>query len=313
MFRIALKLSFIFLTLLVACRAPKIPCKPHVSYCPPLCCLKDRPCPFKALTTEELKEEWGKELKIGYAFAKEHDFYRAITAFKRGLILCPCKERSLEMEYGILLSYYLAEKYEDVICAFKESHLKNCLSPTFPALHDLLVILYDTYSHVDDKKCAEALLPYLHQICPKTEKELVVSAAIREGQMDKAIQMEGSPPYLCPLYNSYTASLKSVKTASALNAMLPGAGYWYVGQKNTAITALIINSLFVAAAYQFFHKGYIAAGLFTTSLEAGWYLGGIYGAARAANEFNEHQYDTWGRKALDQAALYPTLMLNFTF
>lgn len=272
-----------------------------MGYTPPVDCLKKRPCPFPQLTCEELQDEWAKELKIGYAFAHEGDFYRAITAFKRARILTPCK-RVQEIDYAIILSYYLAEKYEEVLTCFQGASF----SKDFPAYQDLLIILYDT-----ERKCgknASQLLPYIEK-----KKELEIASEIADGHFCDAVKHPRAPPFLLPIYRSYLYSLKSPKTAGMLNTLLPGAGYWYVEQKNTAITALLINALFVATTYQLFHRGYTAAGIFVGSLEMGWYLGGIYGATRAAVQYNEYQYETYGRKALDEGALYPTLMLRFTF
>lgn len=80
------------------------------------------------------------------------------------------------------------------------------------------------------------------------------------------------------MIEGYEKHAKSIKTAQCLNAVLPGAGYWYIGQKQTAVTALLVNSLFIGAASYFFVDGNIPAGVITLSLESGWYFGGIYGA-----------------------------------
>ena len=74
-----------------------------------------------------------------------------------------------------------------------------------------------------------------------------------------------------------------------------------------------MNALFITAAYQFFHKGYTAAGIITTSFETGWYFGGIYGASCAAQEYNRYLYDEMGEKLMVQERLFPVLMLHYTF
>ena len=54
------------------------------------------PSAFPPLSSEERQQEWAKELLMGDAFAKECDFYRAITCYKRALILLPsCEESAL--------------------------------------------------------------------------------------------------------------------------------------------------------------------------------------------------------------------------
>lgn len=307
---------FLFLVMFISsCTIPKVPFHPHVSYTPPLCHLKHKASPFKPLSPEELQEDFGKEMKIAKAFACEHDFYRSITGYKRALILVPTDNayRITEIEYSIILSYYLAQKYEDVLQTFEASYLKSHICATFPALHDLLIILYESCNKTCNKESAAHILKWIDQIYPKTAGNLKISDEVASGNLGKASTLPGAPPFFCGLYRGYLNDMKSKRTAEMLNTVLPGAGYWYVGQKNTAITAFIVNALFIAAAYQFFHKGYVAAGIITASLEGGWYIGGIYGGGRAAAEYNEHKYEEYGRKALDESGLYPIVMLNYIF
>ena len=42
----------------------------------------------------------------------------------------------------------------------------------------------------------------------------------------------------------YTENWKSPTKARWLNGILPGAGYSYIGQKQTALTSFLINALF---------------------------------------------------------------------
>ena len=69
---------------------------------------------------------------------------------------------------------------------------------------------------------------------------------------------------------SYEKEKKSISKAQLLNTFIPGAGYLYVNQKQSAVTAFFLNALFIAATYHFFHKGHTAAGIITLSFESGW-------------------------------------------
>jgi len=119
-------------------------------------------------------------------------------------------------------------------------------------------------------------------------------------------------PSASPVLEQYCACAKSVGTASLLSALIPGAGYAYVGQRQAALTAFVLNALFIAATWQFFQHGYIAAGVFTASLELGWYAGNIYGAGEAAHEYNARLWERLANPALEQG-LYPALMLRWGF
>lgn len=115
------------------------------------------------------------------------------------------------------------------------------------------------------------------------------------------------------ILSSYKQHKKNPQVAATLNALLPGAGYLYLGQKQSAFTAFCLNSLFIGSAYYFFQSGNIPAAAITTSFEAGWYLGGIQGAKKGALLYNERLYETHAHHEMRDHKLYPILMLSHGF
>lgn len=300
---------------LTSCTTPKVPFSPKNLHEPcPLDILK-KPSPFAPLDQVEKTQDFAKEYVIGLFFAHEADFYRAITAFKRALILLENSShaRYTEIEYYIILSYYLGKKYDEALSSFDQSTLRGHLSQAFPAFSDLLVILYDSASKVEDKCYAQKVLQKISLLYPQLGLKLETYQLIAQGDMDKVISKPSTPVVFTSLFRNYSLEKKSIKRAEMLNTFLPGAGYLYVGQKSTAFTALVVNTLFIYASYQFFQRGYIPLGIIMASLEGGWWVGGIYGAGRAAAQFNEVKYEQYSRKGLDQTCLYPILQLNFLF
>ncbi|HSX03289.1 MAG TPA: tetratricopeptide repeat protein [Rhabdochlamydiaceae bacterium] len=279
--------------------------------------LRQLPQPFSPLTFEERKEDWGREYLIGMRFAKELDLYQAMTAFRRAEILAPdnVESRKLEMEYAVLLSYYFGKRYEEVANAFATSKLSN-VNDSFPAFHDLLIILYDTYQQLGDEAKAYQILQLIQYYYPADYEKLTISSAMVSASLAqlRTIASESSEaPYLNQLLCNYDSGKKSVGKAQLFNALLPGGGYLYLGQKQTALTAFLVNSLFIAATVTFFQKGEIAAGIITASFEAGWYFGGIYGAAQEAKFYNERLYERNATPMMNQCRLFPALMLNYGF
>src|SRR5664279_4354323 len=65
---------------------------PNMEYVPYPYVTQCRPSAFPPLNSEECHSDWGKELRIAYVFAAEQDYYRAITGFKRSLVLLPPNE-----------------------------------------------------------------------------------------------------------------------------------------------------------------------------------------------------------------------------
>lgn len=270
--------------------------------------------PFACLTEEELAQDWGKEFKIALAFAQDFDLYRAITNFKRALFLIPqdLEERSLEIQYDIVLAYYLGKKYTEALYDVESTPLCHA-EPTFPAYGDLLLILYDCYNNLCLPEKAQFILTLIEKDCPERAERLNLLSAIQMADFETIASYNSRYNYLEGLFANYHAAEKSIHKAETLNALLPGAGYWYVGQRQTAVTAFIINAAFIAASCHFFDHGNIGAGIFTTSLECGWYFGGIYGAGLAAKLYNERLYETYSSNLVSRGKLFPLMMLRFTF
>lgn len=302
---------------LSACHHTGDKIEPKISYAVQDRYLKMLPSPFAPLSLSEKEHAWGKEYQIGIAFARQVDLYQAITAFKRAEILVPDshKERKLEMQYEIFLCYYIGKKYQEAIDYFDQSQLRF-IDESFPAHHDLLVILYDSYEQLDKCTQAEQILDHMKTVFPETEKTLNISSALTSGNLCQIEQLSTDYPadtYLQTILTCYCAQKKSVGQAQLLNALLPGAGYLYLGQTQSALTAFLLNGLFITASYVFFHEGNIAAGVIFTSFEAGWYFGGIYGGGEEAKFYNERTYERIAAPIMNQEHLFPILTLKYAF
>jgi len=85
------------------------------------------------MTDEEKRSEWGKEMTTGFGFAHELDLYQAITTFKRAQFLIPPEEkaRTLEIEYEVVLCYYMGKKWKEVTYTPATGKLENL--PTLKA------------------------------------------------------------------------------------------------------------------------------------------------------------------------------------
>jgi hypothetical protein len=312
-------LAFLFAFILTISSCQRVPDKiePCLSYAVQDKYILSLPSPFSPLSEEEKAKDWGREMQIGFAFAHELDLYQAITAFKRAEFLIPSEEktRTIEIQYEILLCYYMGKKYKDVIYTFEHSQLRYA-NQDFPALHDLLLILYETYEHEGLGGRAEKFLQAIQNNYPEEGEKLILSSALVNGDLFMAESIATIPPqksYLDHFLNEYQARKKSIGTAQTLNAFLPGAGYLYLGQKQSAATAFLLNTLFIAASAYFFHEGNIAAGIIFTSFEAGWYFGGIYGAGLEAKAYNERLYESMATPMMNRERLFPALMLNYAF
>lgn len=267
------------------------------------------PSAFPALTPSEKETDWGKELLIANAFLREFDLYRAITSYKRAQVLIPFEliERRIQIQFSIVQSYYLGQKYQETVEAFECSDLIK-IPKNFPAFQELLLMLQDSYNQIGQYEKAKRVFELIEADEPETAARLKLADAYLSADF-MTLREFNQDAFLC----DYHSDTLSVRRAQTLNAILPGAGYYYVGQKKAAFTSLIINTLFIAAAYYFFEEGNIAAGLITTSLETGWYFGGINGAGLAAKEYNERIYESKAREEINRQRLFPVLMFKTCF
>jgi len=277
--------------------------------------LKQLPAPFPPLSETERSQDWGREYAIALGFSHQLDLYQAMTAFKRAEILTPKEDqqRLLEMRYDIVLCYYLGQKYTDVTYEFEHGLLRT-VTPEFPAFHDLLVILYDSYQKLGDPDKAAEVLAILETHYPDTAEKLQLSYNLSNGKFNQLKHpTPATAPIIDPFLASYRAQRKKPGTAQTLNGLLPGAGYFYLGQTQSGITALVLNGLFIAATYQLFHNNQTAAGIIFASFEAGWYFGGIVGAGIEAKYYNERLYERLATPLMHQERLFPVLMLRYGF
>ncbi len=257
---------------------------------------------------EGISSDWEKEYKIGVLHAREQDFYRAITALKRALFLMPAHSSfKMNIYYNIGLCYYFGKKYDFAI----ENLEKIQSSKNWDYYTDYLTILHDCYLKISQDDKADLILEKLLKINPALGKKISLYTPLTKGNL-KSLQASIDPS-INTWANEIKKKWKSPRTAGVLNAVLPGAGYLYLDQKSTAITAFIINSLFISATYRLFNRKHIALGIVTGSLELGWYVGGISGARESAALYNRQIYDKEASHMMKSRNLFPALMINYAF
>lgn len=301
---------------MVSCSKNYKEINPNVSYKPNEEFIQKLPAAFPPLSQEEKKYDWGKEYLIAQTFAKRFELYQSIQNFKRAEILIPEHEESrrLEIEYQILLCYYLGRKYDRVVEAFEKGSLLS-VNKSFTAFHDLLLILHESYFKVGDEKKAKRIQKVINESFPSSSKEIKISKALLDGDIQtiEKYANDSTYNYLNEFLHCYNVKKKSVTTAKTLNALLPGSGYLYLGQKKSAFTAFFLNALFIWGTYEFFSHNHIPAGIITLSFEMGWYFGGIHGAGEEAKYYNEYVYNTEVKKVLNEKELFPFFMLRYSF
>ncbi len=262
--------------------------------------------PLKGI--EGLNSDWEREYKIGVSFARERDYYRGITALKRALFLTPAHSQiKNNIYYNISLCYYFGKKYE----LATENLEKIQATEKWNYYLDYLTVLHDCYLKLGLDERADVISNKINKNNPSLSDKISIHAPLTKGDL-KTLQAS-SDRSIQAWANEIKKNEKSPKAASILNAVLPGSGYLYLNQKSTALTAFIVNSLFIAATYRLVERHHVALSIITGSLELGWYIGGIHGAYQSASTYNRLHYEREASYLMKKKDLFPALMLNYAF
>jgi hypothetical protein len=120
-----------------------------------------------------------------------------------------------------------------------------------------------------------------------TAQRLLTSLSVHDPLSSQALALSQA------LQTVPTRPLKSPRTAGLLAGILPGAGHLYLGKPGQAISAFVLNGLFLTGAALAFHESLEVVGAILLYFEAGWYLGNIKSAADGARDMNSQQRQTW--------------------
>ena len=263
------------------------------------------------------------------------DYYRAITEFKRFSLLFPGHARQPAAELLIGLALQEDQAYDDAITHFQRWRLvDDSTDATRVAAFKLGELRFQqgqyrqAVGHFQD-----FLDTYPEGPLVSYSKYMLGLSWALDGQVSQAQQVFITLPPRDPLAQQAlalqdelrlapVAPRKSPQVAGVLSGVLPGAGHLYAGKPLQALTAFVLNGVFLAGAAYAFHEKLEATGAILLFFETGWYLGGIYSAmdaARAANRqqqqaFTDHLRATYALPVLTLQRLQaPGLGLRLTF
>jgi len=280
-------------------------------------------------TTDTLVYDFGLHLfQLG-------DYYRAITEFKRFSLLFPGHARQPAAELLIGLALQEDQAYDDAFTHFQRWRLAD--DPTdatrvaafklgelrFQQGQYRQAIVYfqgflDTYPEGPLVSHSKYMLwlSWALDGQPTQAQQVFATLPARDSLAQQALALQDE------LRLAPTPQRTSPGVAGVLSGVLPGAGHLYAGKPLQALTAFVLNGVFLAGAAYAFHEKLEATGAILLFFETGWYLGGIYSAmdaARAANRqqqqvFTDHVRATYALPVLTfQRLQAPGLGLRLTF
>lgn len=269
------------------------------------------PDPFAALKAEESQGRWAQDFILAKKFQAISDSAESRHYFRSASLLAPQDaDWALCLDYQLLLLEMLASQHTAVIQLFERSKPLQQLYAAQGAVHrevyqDLLVILADSYLRVARTDRLEEVLSLMPQSGAATMRVYA--------DLTNRKEPANAPEAVKEALASYHAEKFNPGRAALLNAVLPGAGYYYIGQHSSALTSFILNAATTAAAVYFFERSNWGAGVLFATMECGWYFGGISGAYDEAYYFNNRLWEKKLSPVINEGKFAPALQLNFTF
>jgi TolA-binding protein len=242
------------------------------------------------------------QLKMADVFMEEGEYYRAITEYKKFLILFPDSEKADYALFKTGMAYYRGEEYEPSVKCFSVLGEKYKTSRYLPEASFFEGL---SYWKIKDREKARTAFDTLSEVFPRSEfapLALVAGSLVTFEEENVTASMKRLE-WLTDRYPEYPGSKnakeamtlidqyprlpeKSETLAAAMSAVLPGSGYIYADHVGDGITAFIINTLFIAGTITAIHReNYAVAGI-VGGVGLPFYLGNIYGSANAAKKWN---------------------------
>jgi TolA-binding protein len=250
------------------------------------------------------------------------EYYRAITELKRFSLLFPQHQQLPEAQ--VLIGLALQEEVEPdaalvhfqrVHAAYETADAGRLAAFKLGEIH---------FAQQRYPQAIEQFQRFLHTfpdgpLADRTLYLLGLSWAL-DGRADQAQQVltlfpsdhAWSDRVLALQHELQTATLpapKSPRVAGILAGILPGAGHLYLGKPRHAITAFLLNGLFITGAVYAILEGLEATAAILLFFETGWYLGNINSAVSGAREINLQQQEAQ-RQHLRATYALPQLTLE---
>jgi TolA-binding protein len=242
------------------------------------------------------------QLKIADAFMEEGEYYRAVTEYKKFLILFPASAKADYAAFEIGMAYFKGEEYGAAAMSFLA--LREKYPESSYAVHAgyLEGICQWKMKNYDRARVALESLVEQHPESEYAPRSLVVIclAALDENKADVSRQAlkrfldrypghpgeENVREAAAQIDRYQELPEKSPVLAGVMSAILPGSGYIYAEHYGDGITAFLINGLFIAGTITAIHQeNYAVAGI-VGGVGLPFYLGNIYGSANAAKKWN---------------------------
>jgi len=251
--------------------------------------------PRSVVITDEL------QLGLAEAFLAEGEYYRAITEYKRYLYFFPDSERTAYVHLQIGVANYRGGDFAAAIESFSK------VRQYYPDEHFATAAFYEGVCRSRLKQPQQAQNNFDRVLAADPDGPLAPAALA--GLSLTALELQdlaGSRQALERLASDYphtaqggaardalpmvvdteTRPRKSAVAAGVFSAFLPGSGQLYAGRPRDGLMAFLVNGLFIAGTAVAIDHDNGPAAVLLGAAGLPFYLGNIYGAANAAQQWN---------------------------
>jgi len=242
------------------------------------------------------------QMRLGDAFMAEGEYYRAVTEYKKYLILFPQGRQSDTALIQTGMAYYLGLEYDSAVQVFAafRSRFPNSPLAARAAYHEGICnaklnrlnkagAAFETAATTETAtdlaplaRLGRSLLKLDQGDLAGTRNEL--NRFLADFPTDPRAAKAHTALSLLPQDDELPR--KSPLTAGILSAIIPGSGHMYAGHYGDGTTALLLNGLFIAGTVVAIQQeNYAVAGVVGV-IGLPFYIGNIYGAANAATKWN---------------------------
>jgi len=253
-----------------------------------------------------------------FDFAEEYfskgEYLKAISEYERFIFFFPKDKRVKEAMHQIGMTYYESKQFNNAIDSFNELIEKYGESDISGAdTAEEYMMISECYVKMSAFEQAVSNLHYLLTLI--NDKDIADETYYRIGwiYLEKGesrnarnyfekIDDKNKEKYrLSELYAGLeTESLipgKNPALAGVLS-LIPGGGFFYCERYYDALTAFLLNSLLIYAAYESFDKDMNALGGLISLVETGFYTGNIYGGITGAHKYNSKRFTDRLKKSM---------------
>ncbi len=243
------------------------------------------------------------QLKLGDAFTAEGEYYRAITEYKKLLILFPDSPLADSALFNVGMAYYRGEEYEPAARTFASFRKRFPTGSRTAAaayqqglalvrlnLPDQAAEAFEAAEAASAPTSADQRKAVFGKVLAEYDRgNTAASRRDLEHFAEKYPHDAGAKQAataLSTLEQHQELPDKSPLVAGMLSAIVPGSGHIYAGHYGDGITALLLNGLFIAGTIVAVkQENYAIAGV-AGLIGLPFYIGNIYGAANAATKWN---------------------------